>query len=270
LQSAPFRGADTVGATFNEVVAVAPTGERVEAALVPREGDVSRNLEPGGDLPARISARPGDEWRLRWKGTTETVRIGLDLFGQTCLQSDLPGTSLTATRADDFLAFHEVVGSRRSVLALVRAALPRLPLEDNAALVWRDFVPPRIPCGWSRFPGWWTALLPGPGLAMTYLMHQEGAQFIVLGTSLRTDQRHRPLLRTRIVFDGDKGPVSIQLAWKGRSIAAHRPPRTPSERIATVLPFPKVREPSTSVSDPPPGQPERFPQSPSSVCKESP
>jgi len=270
LQSAPFLGADTVAATFNDVVAVAQIGERLEAALVPREGDVSRNLEPGGDLPARISARPGDEWRLRFKGTTETVRLGLDLFGQTCWQSDLPGTSLTATHAGDFLAFHDVVGTHRSVLALVRAALPRLPLEDNAALIWRDFVPARIPRGLSRFPGWWTAILPSPGWEMTYLMHQEGAQFIIVGTSLRTDRRHRPRLRTRIVFDGDQGPVSIQLSWKGRSVGAHRPPRAPVERIATVLPLPKSIQPPKPLSDLPHGQPDRFTASPSSVRKESP
>ena len=265
LQALPFAGAETLPATFHDVVAMAPIGERLENSFIPREGEVARNLEPNGDLPARIALQPGDEWRLRWDGNTETIRIGLDVFGQPQLRSELTGTALSATRTGDLLAFHELQGPRRSVLALIRAALPRLPLEDNPSLVWKDFVPSQRP--FSRWAGWLTGGTQGPGFPMTYFMHREGANLWVDGLSTQTGRRGRPLLRTRIRFDDGTGPSSVQLSFKGRSFHAERLSTPPAARTAVVLPFPSPA-PRPSLDQPLPPSSASGPRS--TLRKESP
>jgi urea transporter len=221
LQKAPFLGAETVPMSFGDVVMAATIGERLELSHVPRNGDVCRNLEPNSELAARICPRHGDAWQMHIDGKVETIRVDLDLVGQTFLHSS-EETRAAYTRTADLHILHEVVGRPGSILSLLRAALPRLPFEDNTSLVWKDHAPaPSI--GWlSHLAGLAALLVPRPGLAMSYTIHREGARFVVEGTSFRKDRRGNPVLRTQIVLDADAAPVSVVVQHQGRERRALR------------------------------------------------
>jgi hypothetical protein len=45
---------------------------------------------------------------------------------------------------EDLLTTYDVSGSRRSMLYLLRTALPRIPLESTEPLRWRDLLPGRL------------------------------------------------------------------------------------------------------------------------------
>jgi murein DD-endopeptidase MepM/ murein hydrolase activator NlpD/urea transporter len=223
LQKAPYPGAETLAVSFGDVVMVASIGERLEPSHAPRKGDVCRNLEPSVDLARRICPRWGDVWRMHWRDRTEQVRVDLDVLGQTRLRSG-EAAGLSCTRTSDLHILHEVTGSPRSVLSLLRAALPRLPLEENPSLVWLDYVPARGALGMSRLGRVANWFVPRPGVAMSYAMRREGASLIVLGASLRRDGRGSPLLCTRIAIGPDGAPASIALRYGNREEHAWRVP----------------------------------------------
>jgi urea transporter len=227
LQNTAHLGAETLPVSFCDVVMAAAIGERLELSHAPEEGDVCRNLEPSHEPVARLLPRPGDTWRMRGAGGVEEVRTDLDLLGQLRLQSDR-ASRLVCTRTEDLLLVHNPVGNDRSVLSLLRAALPRIPLEDNGALVWKDYVPAHRSLGLfaGRSAGLAARLFPRPGLAMSYTLHRDATRVVIQGTSFRKTRDGQPLLRTHIVFDAEMGPVSIQLLH-GRG--EQRALRVPSE-----------------------------------------
>lgn len=219
LQAAPFLGAHTLDVQFNDVVLAASIGERLEISHVPHAGEVCRNLEPNTDLAARLCPRPGSTWQMRCNGREESIRVDLDLFGQTRLRSS-ESASTVCTRTLDLLITHELAGTRRSALALWCAALPRLPLEESRSLVWKDFV--RWPGGrWARLVA---ALVARPGLAMSYTLREEVSGLVVEGVSFRTDKWGNPFLRTQITFDGGGAPTSIVVRHLHEETRATRAP----------------------------------------------
>jgi urea transporter len=223
LQKAAYLGADTLPIAYCDVVMAASIGERLEISHVPREGDGCRNLEPGCELIVRLCPQPGDTWRMRGNGMVEDVRADLNLLGQTRLQSN-ESTGLVCTRTEGLLRVHDVVGNSRSVLSLVRAALPRLPLEDNMSLVWKDYVSIHRTPGLSRLAGLAARVVPRPGLAMSYTLHKNPGSLVVEGASFRKNKYGQPLLRTRIAFDADRGPASIEIRYGAKEVRASRIP----------------------------------------------
>jgi urea transporter len=211
LQAGPHLGATTLPVAFGDVVMAASIGERLEIAHVPAEGDVCRNLEPSQDLAERLRLGPGDEWMIDRSGVSETVTVSLNLVGQTQLQSSR-AASLVTTRTPQMLILHDVVGQSESVLALLRAAMPRVPFEDNASLLWKDHVRAHRALGWPWFARLWAHLVPHPGLTLRYTLRKDGDCIIVDGVSFRTDKQGVPVLRTRVVFAGETGPLSGPLS----------------------------------------------------------
>jgi urea transporter len=232
LQEAPFLGAHTLDMQFNDVVLAASIGERLEIACVPHNGEGCRNLEPNPELASWIAPRPGATWQMRCNGREESIRVDLDLFGQTRLRSS-GSASTVCTRTIDLHLTHEVVGTPRSVLDLWRAALPRLPLEENPSLVWKDFVP--SPGGWwARLAA---VLLPRPGLLMSYTLRKDASVLVVEGVSFRRDKRGNPLLRTQITFDGGGAPASIVVRHLHEEVHATRAPNGAAHLEAPLRPL---------------------------------
>jgi urea transporter len=221
LQKAPFLGAETVAMSFADVVMAAAIGERLEISHVPRKGEVCRNLEPSTELAAHICPRSGDAWQMRLDGRVETIRVDLDLVGQTFLHSSEEARA-ACTRTGDLHILHEVVGGSGSILSLLRAALPRLPFEENASLVWMDYAPAPSTGRLGPLVGLAALLVPRPGLAMSYTIHREGARLVVEGASFRKDRLGEPLLRTQVALDGGAAPVSIVVRHRGKERRALR------------------------------------------------
>lgn len=242
LQGTPNLGANTLPISFCDVVLAVSIGERLDISRVPGQGDVCRNLEPSGELTGQLCPRPGETWRMDRNGTVEEVRVDLDLLGQTRLQSDR-AASLVCTRTEHLLLLHDPVGNARSVLSLLRAALPRLPLEDNPSLVWKDYLPAHRIFG--LFAGLASRLVPRPGLAMRYTLRKDAGNVVVKGSSLRNDRRGLPLLRTCIVFDALSGPVSIHVQHGKREEHAFRLPSESHRALSAKPRLPVPGEPPT-------------------------
>jgi hypothetical protein len=214
LQSSPHLGAATLPVGFSDVVMAAAIGERLEISHIPAKGEVCRNLDPSNDVAERACPRPGDEWRIQSSGAAEAVTVDLNLFGQVQLQSSQAAT-LVMSRTPQMLILHDVVGQPGSVLALLRAAMPRVPFEDNASLLWKDHVRAHRGWGLSWFARLWAHLVPHPGLSMRYTLHKDEGCIIIDGVSARIDKQGAPILRTQVVLAPDAGPLSIRL-WHGR------------------------------------------------------
>lgn len=247
LQVAPHLGAATLPVAFGDVVIALADGECLDLSHVPSKGDMCRNLEPNPDLAERVCPRPGDEWRLRCGGEAETIAIDLDLVGQVRLQSSRQA-SLTSTRTPQMIVLGDVVGHEGSVLALLRAAIPRLPFEDNGTLLWRDHV--RLD-GLKGLP-WLTRLearlVPHVGLSMRYASHKDGNSLVVDGVSSRTDRHGLPVLRTRVVLDAQVGPRSVLVRHKHGELGAERllapttPALVPALRLIAPTPISESKE----------------------------
>ena len=151
------------------------------------------------------------------------MRADLSLLGQTHLHSNL-SPSLVCARTEDLLVLHDVTGNTRSVLSLIRAALPRLPLEDNTSLVWKDYVPGHLTSRWFGLAGLAARMVPRPGLAMSYTLHKEAATLVVEGSSFRKDKCGQPVMRTRIAFDAERGPLWVQVRYGNQEESAFRLP----------------------------------------------
>jgi hypothetical protein len=110
------------------------------------------------------------------------------------------------------------------VLHLVRAALPRVPLEAREDLRWRDVLPGRAHGGALRFLVDLIApFLPHDGLEMEYRMVRAGAVLIVEGASL-SQGRHGPLVTTRAELSQGAGPLRLSMKARGRELVAERAP----------------------------------------------
>lgn len=229
LQVGPQLGAATLPIAFSDVVLAASIGERLEVSHIPTKGDVCRNLEPSPELAERICPSPGDAWRLECNGTVETVNVDLNLVGLVQLQSST-SASLVTTRTPHMLVLHDVVGHPASVLALLRAAMPRVPFEDNLSLLWKDHVPATRALGLSWFARSWAKLVPHPGLTMRYTLHRDADCITIDGVSSRTNKQGTPVLRTQVELATKAGPLSIQLRHRRGELRAVRlsPPKVPA------------------------------------------
>jgi urea transporter len=222
LQATPMLGADTLPVAFHDAVARGEREDRLAIALAPAKNTVVRNLEPGEMPRARFNWHDGDVWTYQVGSATEALVCEVDLLGQLRLRSRERSASMAFERDEDCFISYDVVGDRNSVLQLVRAALPRVPLEENPRLVWRDFVPihaatPRLSLSELGVP-----LHGTTGLEVAYTMTQQGAHWVITGESIRRDRQGAPVLRTRVAFDHGAGPLAIEVSWRDQHRTATR------------------------------------------------
>jgi hypothetical protein len=230
---------------FSATVISASIGERLEIAHIPAKGDTCRNIEPSPELAERLCPRPGDTWRMQKDELVEEIGVDLNLLGQVRLKSTKT-TSLDCTRTPYVQILHDPVPKTDSVLSLLRAALPRVPLEDNVSLLWKDHVPAQLALRPSWLASFVSLVVSRPGLAMSYTLHKHAGNIVIEGVSPRRDKGGVPLLRTRIVFDAEVGPLSIQVQLGGRESRAFR--STGAGRLAAA----SVTKLAEFSEDPPP------------------
>lgn len=211
LQSSPQLGAPTLPCRFSDTV-VRAGGERLTLAMTPREGETVRNLEASDELSAFFALDPGAVLSLNSGDEVEHVEHEVDLLGSLILRSREHGATLAFTRdAESFTAF-DPLGPSRSALHLLRAALPRVPLDD-AELEWTDYLP-------GRWTGTWSILnplrdlvapfAPQAGLEMRYRAAREGGTLVVSGESVR--RRHgEPLVRTTATLTRERGIAALEM-----------------------------------------------------------
>ena len=110
------------------------------------------------------------------------------------------------------------------MVALLRTALPRVPLEGAESLGWTDTLPARR---YRSFPLRFLADFVAPfvrqdGFEMELAVRREGARRVVTGGSRRRDRRGRPLVQTRAELGRDEGPLRVEVTVRGRTRVAER------------------------------------------------
>ena len=223
LQGTPALGAATIPCRFADIV-VGDGEARLSASMAPSLGDAVESLSPGGDLASWLALEPGDEWTFRHGGVVERLAADVDLYGRHLVRSrDLPAT-LFYGRSDTVFTAYDVVGAPGSVLHLLRAALPRVPLAALPPSAGR-ITCPRVPSG----PGSGGVLLdlvspflPLDGIEMDFGLRRDGALLVVEGASRRRDRRGAPIVRTRASLAKGVGPVRVEVSVRGRTRAAER------------------------------------------------
>ena len=200
LQGTPLLGAPTLPCRFTDVIDAADGDPRVETALVPGEGEELRNLEPGDEIPAYLPFEPGRRWSFRVDGEVERLIGDVDLYGRPVVRSRDRQATLFHGSSDAFFTAFDAVGDKRSVLHLLRAALPRVPLEESPALAWTDHLPARPFRPWLGrvLLDLLSPFLPRDGIEMRFRLRREGARLVVLGASHRKDRRGHPMVTTRV------------------------------------------------------------------------
>ena len=209
LQGTATLGADTLPCAFNDAVTTSRGEDRLTIAMAPEKNAVVRNLEPGDELRAHFNVHDGDAWVYQVGDSVEQVVCDMDVLGQLTLKSAQRSAFIVFERTEDCFTCFDVVGDRQSVLHLLRAALPRLPFEENPRMVWRDFVPIR-------------SLFVLGGLEVEYTMTRQGRRWVITGNALRRDGQGEPILRTLADIEDGAGPLAIEVIWRGHARTATR------------------------------------------------
>jgi murein DD-endopeptidase MepM/ murein hydrolase activator NlpD len=225
LQGSADLGSPTLPCRFGDVVVRNETGAlRAERALVPAEGEALRNLEIDEDIAAHLAFPPGRDMAFRLDGAVERVASEVDVYGRFQLRSKDRGATLFHAKGAGGFTSLDAVGDPRSVLALLRAALPRVPFEGAESLQWTDTLPAR------RYRAWplrWLADFVDPfrgddGIEMALDMKKEGGVLVVRGQSRERDASGLPLVRTEAVLGRSLGPLRVEVTVRGRTRVAER------------------------------------------------
>lgn len=219
LQVTSQPGSPTLPVSFANIVRCCAVGETLEISHAPGKGDVCRNLELSAGVTHRLLPRVGDRWRLRDR-KVEEIAIDLDVLGRTRLTSER--ASMALVQIPHGVRLIEVNRNRKSALSLMRAAIPSVPFEENASLLWKDYVSRRALPGRSWGERLCSLIVPPRPLLVHYVLREEDRRLLIEGNSFRRDVGGCPLLRTQIVFDDQAAPVSIEVRHRNRSRRAVR------------------------------------------------
>ncbi|MCB9568539.1 MAG: urea transporter [Myxococcales bacterium] len=233
LQASPHVGAPTIAGELHDVVVepAAPAGEaaparRWESALVPRRGDVVRNLEPARAFARFLSLTPGEELRLRRADdqTIETIAVDVDLLGDLILRSRERGARAHFERSAEMLVFYETEGRRSSLLWPLHVALARIPFELSDELRWSDRLDRRGFLPWPRrLLHDLLAPLRGDGLMQVdYRLRRVGRELTICATSAARERGGRALVESTLVLHEDVGIERLEVRAFGRTIQAER------------------------------------------------
>ena len=229
LQSSHLLGAPTLPCAFSDVVRTAarpgvePAGAgepNLWPAHAPALGEVVRGLEGGDALAPFFAFTYGETWCFAGPHGTEHVEVDVDLWGQRLLRSRELGAMLVYAQGDASFTAYDVTGPARSMLHLLRAALPRAPRDGDERLVWRD----------ALWPGLGVrARLGVGGSEMTYRLAVAGATLVIAGQSTRR-RAGEPLVQSRVVLARGGGPLELHVTLGARRLEATRTAIEPAPR----------------------------------------
>jgi urea transporter len=261
LQSGPELGAPTVPCRFVDAVsaedprlASAPAAEeRLARELVPAEGDVVRPVSRDDALASVFAWPLGTTLAFDVDGAREDLEATVSLLGQRTLTSSSGASLPYDVGPFGFLAY-DAQGDARSVVHLLRLALPRLPFDAGAgaALSFADLVPERAHLGPVLHALFDLALpfVDRAGLDMSYRVRREGARVVVTGASASRDALGAPRLATRAEIDTD-GVRAVEVR-RGRRVRSARRRSRGAPRVSpspiqqtdarSVTPFERSRE----------------------------
>jgi murein DD-endopeptidase MepM/ murein hydrolase activator NlpD/urea transporter len=196
---------------------------RLATTLLPLEGQRLRNLEPDAELAACFALEPGSVLALRMGGQVEHLEHEIDLLGGLVLRSREHGARLYFSRTGEGFTALDALGSRRSAVHVLRAALARVPFDASPGLSWRDYLP-------ARWSGWRAARVlldfiapfaPSAGLEITYSARRERGLLVIEGESRRL-RRALPIVRTSATLSPAHGLLRLELEAPGHHLIVER------------------------------------------------
>jgi urea transporter/murein DD-endopeptidase MepM/ murein hydrolase activator NlpD len=230
LQASPQVGAPTIAGELHDVIiegAEAQGSRRWRGAVIPREGDVVRNLEPARAFARLLPLTPGAALALRAEGAggaEEALTVEVELGGGLVLRSLDRGARARFVREEDRLVFFEARGARSSLVWALRLALLRVPFELADDLRWsdrvdrRDFAP-----RWRRALLDLTAPIRGDGmLVIDYCMRREGRALTICGASRARGRGGAPLVESLVRLGEERGIERVEVRAFGREVKATR------------------------------------------------
>lgn len=231
MQADDLVGSATVAFLFSDIIKAGPERQHLHSRLLPREGDVVRNPLRDEALAAVCSLPLGEPLQFavtRGAHTAEpqTVVPEMDLLGAKRLVRR--GTEEALWYEDRFGYFmvYDQVGPRSSALGLMRAAVPKVPFDQEPGLVWED----SLILGQTRstWRMWLRDLVapfvPSGGIAMTYRFCQESDGWCVTGESSRRRRSGVPVVQTRALYKAGIGLWELHVEIDGRRVSARREP----------------------------------------------
>ncbi len=206
FQGTPTIGAPTLETELHDVVLEAEAGPKVVSTLIASEGDVVRNLEPTDHslgLPAAENASFVFEVEADGGGThTETLVTEIDLLGARMIRSSERTAHAYYDQVSDLFRIYDTIGDRRSVVHLLQAALPTVPLEIGEGLRWTDHLQLRY---FLRLPAqvlldFVSPFVKNTALEMEYSVTHKVDNTTIEGRSTR-QRGGQPYVQTRATFD---------------------------------------------------------------------
>ena len=199
LQSGPQPGDATLPCRFADAVQLSSEPPQVVAALLPKTDELVRNLDPSLERAAFFELPYGAVWTLRQGDQVEHIHSDLDLYGQLFLRSREHGAVLYYGLDGVFFTAYDFIGASQSALHLLRAALARVPLEENGRLRWSDLLPARMFRGrlFGAVMDLAAPFLPQDSIEIEYHAERHSGVLVVCGESKVRDRSGKPILQTR-------------------------------------------------------------------------
>jgi murein DD-endopeptidase MepM/ murein hydrolase activator NlpD len=228
LQRSARPGDATVASELHEVIEIREGDDELHGALVPVQEMRLRGIEPD-DRVADLFVLPYREslaFAIERDGRTseEVIVPDIDVHGRLVLRSASRRATLFYEQTSDLFVVFDTLGSRRSLLHLVQAALPRVPFEIREDLVWSDLLPLS-----SFLPGpllplldLATFLIPGRGVALRYRAVREPEGLSISGESVARDSAGAPRVTTRAYLSRERGLEWVEVTRNGRCVRANR------------------------------------------------
>jgi hypothetical protein len=236
LQATARVGAPTLPVELHNVVAERSDEVRLHGSVIPRLGDVIRNLVPQPDVAGLLRFPIGEPLKMRVErgsalGPLHELEPDIDLYGRLLLRTADGNSVLFYDCADDLFTVYDTVGRRHPVLRLMQVALGRVPFEVSESLGWNDFVPLRHvwPKGVGAFLDLASPFLPSTGVELVYEAKRQGKTLEVHGKSSRVGADLKPFIETRATLRNGVGIERIEVTIRGRKTVAVRAVEDESE-----------------------------------------
>lgn len=251
LQSGPQPGDATVPCRFADTVRLSAQPPRLVAALCPDVGDRVRNLDPNAERAAFFQFPYRAVWTLRGGAVIEHIHSDIDLYGQLLLRSREHRAALYYQLDAGFFTAYDLVGAPDSALHLVRAALSRVPFEENSELRWTDLLPARMFRGRLRgaLMDLVSPFLPLDSIQIEYRAERADDALIVHGESTRRDRQDRPLVKTRAELRRGLGITRLSVSVRGEQLTLEQSFDAPSAAPERPAPSPISAPPPAHLTD---------------------
>ncbi len=222
LQALPQIGAPTIFTELHDVIRVGEPSELLSTTVVEKDERI-RNIRRDDTFHQMLCAfTPGSEFELVTGENVELIKVSIDLYGRNLLTSS-NGAQLVFERDEDRFIVFDVSGPRSSALYVIRAALGRVPFDDEIGLVWSDYLPLGLVYGLivRTVYEFLSPFINNGGIKIDYTSERDGAALVIKGQTPIARGR-KPRMTTHARLETIGGLVEATVTTPRRVITARR------------------------------------------------